>query len=239
MVANCPSLETCTQDSTGVVECGLIPLEERLPVVWPVSSDTLSNPPRSLKTRGLTAVETRAQDSTFVTQCSLTGLEDRLPLIWPISPDTPPSPKKNYRSHYVYLGWDDLLDPTAWEYLSDFDLILRLVDLSPLRDMLAHLLGWTSARGQTPFDPITIFLLIGWQITNHWSRAELLRRTRAMQTMSDALASRMAFSPPKAGCAIGSPPWADILLPKKPFSWMKNDSLKSPSSVSITSLPRP
>jgi hypothetical protein len=42
--------------------------------------------------------------------------------------------------------------------------------------MLAHLLGWTSARGQTPFDPITIFLIIGWQITNHWSRAELLRR---------------------------------------------------------------
>jgi hypothetical protein len=178
VVANCSSAETCTQDTPDVVECALIPLAERLPMVWPASSDTSSNTPRSLKSTALTPVETRAQDPTFVAQCSLTGLKDRLPLIWPIPPDTPPSPKKNYRSHYVYLGWDDLLDPTVWEYLSDFDLILRLVDLSPLRDMLAHLLGWTSARGQTPFDPISIFLLISWQITEHWSRAELLRQIR-------------------------------------------------------------
>ena len=183
MVANCASVETCTQDTTGVVECDLMPLEKHLlekhlPVVWPDLSDTSSNTPRTLKTVGGAAVETRAQDPTFVAQCSLTGLKDRLPLIWPIPLNTPPSPKKSYRSHYNYLGWDDLLNPTVWEYLSDFDLILRLVDLSPLRDMLAHLLGWTSTRGQTPFDPITIFLLIGWQITNHWSRAELLRQIR-------------------------------------------------------------
>lgn len=176
MVANCSSVKTSTQDAAGVVECDLMPLEEHLPMVWSMSPDTSSNTPRSLKTTGVTAVETRAQDSTCVAQCSLTGLKDRLPLIWPIPPNTPPSPKKSYRSHYVYLGWDDLLDSAAWEYLSDFDLILRLVDLSPLRDMLAHLLGWTSARGQTPFDPITIFLMIGWQITNGWSRAELLRQ---------------------------------------------------------------
>ncbi len=155
MVANC--LKTGTQDS---------------------NSDTSSETPRAAQSTGLTAVETRAQDPTFVAQCSLTGLEDRLPLIWPIQPDIPPSPKKSYRSHYVYLGWSDLLHSTVWEYLSDFDLILHLVDFSPLRDMLAHLLGWTSARGQTPFDPISIFLLIGWQITNHWNRAELLRQIR-------------------------------------------------------------
>jgi hypothetical protein len=155
-----------------------MPLEEHLPMGWSDLSNTSSNTPQSLKTTGGTAVGTRAQDPTFVAQCSLTGLKDRLPLIWPIPPNTPLSPKKSYRSHYVYLGWDDLLDSAAWEYLSDFDLILRLVDLRPLRDMLAHLLGWTSARGQTPFDPITIFLLIGWQITNHWSRAELLRQIR-------------------------------------------------------------
>jgi hypothetical protein len=173
MVANCSSLKT-----NNVVECDLIPQEECLLAIWPLSSDTSSETPRSPQSTGLTAVETRAQDPTFVAQCSLTGLEDRLPLIWPIPPDIPPSPKKSYRSHYVYLGWDDLLDSTVWEYLSDFDLILRLVDFSPLRDMLAHLLGWTSARGQTPFDPISIFLLIGWQITNHWNRAELLRQIR-------------------------------------------------------------
>ncbi len=126
----------------------------------------------------LTPVETRAQDPTFVTQCSLDGLRDRLPLRWPAPPDTPPSPKKRYRSHYLYLGWEDLEDLTAWEHLSDFDLLLRLVDYTPLRPVLAQLLGWTSARGQVPFDPISIFLLTGWQITNQWSRAKTLRNLR-------------------------------------------------------------
>ncbi len=126
----------------------------------------------------LTPVQTRAQDLAFVAQCSLDGLRDRLPLRWPAPPNTPPSPKKRYRSHYVYLGWEDLEDSTAWEHLSDFDLLLRLVDYTPLRPVLAQLLGWTSARGQVPFDPVSIFLLTGWQITNGWSRAQTLRNLR-------------------------------------------------------------
>jgi len=76
----------------------------------------------------LTPVQTRAQDAIFVAQCSLDGLRDRLPLRWPAPPDTPPSLKKHYRSHYVYPGWEDLQDLTAWEDLADFDLLLRLGD---------------------------------------------------------------------------------------------------------------
>ena len=125
-----------------------------------------------------TPVETRAQDADFVIKCSMSGLQDRLPLLWPAPPNVPPSPKNDYRSHYVYLGGDDLDDPAAWEYLSDFDLLLRLVDFSPLRPVLAQLLGWTSARGWKPFDPISTFLLIGWQITNGWNRAQTLRNLR-------------------------------------------------------------
>ncbi len=144
----------------------------------------------------LTPVETRAQDPTFVAQCSLNGLRDRLPLRWPAPPDTPHSPKKHYRSHYVYpspgsgqaLGWEDadkrhpLEDPTAWEHFSDFDFLLRLLDYTSLRPVLAQLLGWTSARGQVPFDPVSIFLLTGWQITNGWSRAQTLRNRSAELT---------------------------------------------------------
>ncbi len=122
----------------------------------------------------LTAVEARAQDSDFVSQCSLQGLQERLPLCWSTPPDVPPSPKNRYRSQYVYLGWQDLLDPATWNELSDFDLVLRLVDFSGLRPVLAQRLGWTSPRGQVPFDPVSIFLLLGWQITNGWSRAETL-----------------------------------------------------------------
>jgi hypothetical protein len=101
-----------------------------------------------------------------------------LPLLWPIPDDVPPSLKKSYRSHYVYRGWEDLDDPANWEHLSDFDLLLRLIDFSPLRDVLAQRLGWTSARGHVPFDPVSIFLLIGWRIVNGWSRTQLLKNLR-------------------------------------------------------------
>jgi hypothetical protein len=126
----------------------------------------------------LTPIQTRARDLAFVAQCCFTALRHRLPLRWPTLPDTPPSPKKAYRSHYVYLGWENCDHPTAWEHLSPFDLILRLVDFSGLRPVLAQLLGWTSARGWKPFDPVSIFLLIGWQITNGWTRAQTLRNLR-------------------------------------------------------------
>jgi hypothetical protein len=126
----------------------------------------------------LSAEQTRAQDVIFVLQCSLAGLGERLPLCWPTPPGTPPSPKKSYRSKYVFLGWEDLEDLTVWEHLSDFDVVLRLVDFSGLRPVLAQLLGWASGRGWEPFDPVSLFLLSGWQIINNWSRAETLRNLR-------------------------------------------------------------
>jgi hypothetical protein len=126
-------------------------------------------------TTDLTPVETRAQDADFVIECSMSGLGDRLPLLWPAPPDVPPSPKNAYRSHYVYLGWDDAEGPQTWNHFSDFEVVLRLVDFGPLRPVLARRLGWASARGWMPFDPVSIFLLLGWQITNGWNRAETLR----------------------------------------------------------------
>jgi hypothetical protein len=122
----------------------------------------------------LSAVEARAEDKRFVQQCSLSGLQTRLPLCWSTPTDVPPSPKRAYRSHYLYLGWQDLQDPATWDELSDFDLVLRLVDFSALRPVLAQRLGWTSARGQIPFDPVSVFLLIGWQIDNGWARTKTL-----------------------------------------------------------------
>lgn len=142
----------------------------------------------------LTAVQTRAQDAELVNQCRLTNpgvgsepapresrgeaLQERLPLLWPTPPETPPSPKKQYRSHYRYRGYEKLTDPAVWEYLSPFEIALYLIDFSGLRSVLAQQLGWQTAQGQIPFDPISMFLLYGWQVTNQWNRAQTLKNLR-------------------------------------------------------------
>ena len=140
----------------------------------------------------LSPPQTRAQDEQFIRHCSFNGLRARLPLLWPTPPDTPPSPKQRYRSHYVYLGGEELLGPESWSQLSDFDLLLRLVDFDGLRPVLAQRLGWTSARGQVPFDPVSLFLLLGWQITQAWSRAHTLKQLR--QPRNADYARRFGFS---------------------------------------------
>jgi len=122
--------------------------------------------------------QTRTRDPDFVRSCSLWSLAEHLPLRWPKPAGTTPSPKLHYRSSYQYLGWDELTDHSFWENGDDFDLLLRLVDFSGLRDVLAVRLGWTSAKGKVPFDPVSLFLLTLWQIVNAWSRAETLRNLR-------------------------------------------------------------
>jgi len=123
----------------------------------------------------LTAAEHRAQDTEFVATCQWATWHTRLPLHWPTPPGIPPSPKLAYRSQYVYLGCADLDDPANWDHLSEFDLLVRFIDFDGLRPVLAGRLGWTSARGYMPFDPVSIFLLLGWQITHRWTRAQTLR----------------------------------------------------------------
>lgn len=125
-----------------------------------------------------TPEQTRAAEDLFVSQCSLLSLQPSLPLKWPAPPDLPGSPKKSYRSEYVYPWQAEVADPTqvlAWQGLSDFDLLLRLVDFSGLRPVLAHLLGWQSGRGWEPFDPVSFFLLVAWQIANQWKRSQTLK----------------------------------------------------------------
>jgi len=127
-----------------------------------------------------TAEQTRAEDSQFINQCNLMSLhaQCRLPLKWTTPPEIASSPKKSYRSAYVYPWQAELADPAqvlAWKDLSNFDLLLRLVDFSGLRPVLAHLLGWRSGRGWEPFDPVSFFLLTVWQITNKWTRNQTLK----------------------------------------------------------------
>ena len=128
-----------------------------------------------------TSEKTRAENGSFVSQCNLLSLREILPLKWPTPLEIPCSPKKSYRSAYVYAWQTELVDPAqvlVWKYLSNFDLLLHLVDFSGLRPVLAHLLGWRSGRGWEPFDPVSFFLLVAWQISNKWTRSQTLQNMR-------------------------------------------------------------
>lgn len=105
----------------------------------------------------LTAVQKRASQSLFVVTFSLEALLPQLPLSFPADPNAQVSPKRRYRSHYRYLGPQALVDGTPLSNLSDFELSLHLIDFSALRPELAKIYV-PSKKGQTPFDPVSMFL---------------------------------------------------------------------------------
>lgn len=108
----------------------------------------------------LTASRKRAAHPDFVPTFSVPALRDRLPLRLPVPDSTPPSPKRHYRSEYCYLGYDDLLQPDRLAKLTLFEVALRLIDFSSLRDYLAQFCYKPSAKGQVPFDPVSLLLCL-------------------------------------------------------------------------------
>jgi len=114
----------------------------------------------SNETRAPSAARKRAEHPDFVRTFSVQAVQDRLPLPFPVPQEVSPSPKHRYRSAYRYLGYDDLLDLTLLAPLTDFEVALRLIDLSPLRDYLAQHAYVQSAKGQTPFDPVSLLLCV-------------------------------------------------------------------------------
>ena len=112
------------------------------------------------KNTELTASQKRAANPDFVKTFSLEALKDRLLFRFPVPQDVPSSPKHRYRSFYRYLGYDDLAVPAILANLTLFEIALRLIDFSPLRDYLAQFYYVQSAKGQVPFDPVSLFLCI-------------------------------------------------------------------------------
>lgn len=109
-------------------------------------------------TSPLTASQKRARHPAFVATFSLAALQPQLPLRFP-APAAPPSPKHSYRSAYQHLGDAELAAPTSLALQEPFEIGLHLIDFSPLRDYLAQSYV-PSARGQTPFDPVSLLLCV-------------------------------------------------------------------------------
>jgi len=107
----------------------------------------------------LTAQQKRAAHPDFVKTFSLEALRRCLPLLFPVPAGLPSSPKRKYRSLYRYLGCEDLANPAILATLTLFEIALRLIDFSPLRDYFAQFYVQT-AKGQTPFDPVSLFLCV-------------------------------------------------------------------------------
>jgi hypothetical protein len=108
----------------------------------------------------LIASRKRAAHAEFVSTFGLGGLQERLPLRFPVPASLHASPKLRYRSRYRYLGYADLAGPDPLADLSLFEVALRLIDFSSVRDYLAGAYYTGSARGQVPFDPVSLFLCV-------------------------------------------------------------------------------
>jgi hypothetical protein len=113
-----------------------------------------------------------------VRRIAFAALKERLPLRWPASADIPSCPKQRLRSAYVYPGWQRLTEEGAWQELSPFKRLLYLVDFAPLRPVLAQLMGWRNDRGYRPYDPVSIFLLKLWQLSEGWKRNQVIQKMK-------------------------------------------------------------
>ena len=122
-----------------------------------------------------TAIQKRAANEEALTRFAISNLRSSLPLRFPLDPDLPPSPKRRYRSQYRYLGPKGLDDPQTLETLSPFDVALRLIDYSNLEPLLAAHIYLPSAKGQTPFHPVSMYLLRVCRRERNLSRHETLR----------------------------------------------------------------
>jgi hypothetical protein len=122
----------------------------------------------------LTSIKKREQNREALAPFALDQLKLNLPLTFPRDLDLPPSPKLRYRSVYRYLGCDDLNEKTL-DTFSPFEIAVRLFDYTHLEPLLAAHIYVASAKGQTPFHPVSMYLLSLYRRERHLPRREVLR----------------------------------------------------------------
>jgi hypothetical protein len=129
------------------------------------------------KEKKLTAIAKRAENRTALAPFAMSVLRAQLPLTFPVSSELPNSPKRKYRSEYQYLGWEGL-EKAIWADGSPFEFQLYLIDYRSLERLLAYHIYQPSAKGQVPFDPLSMYLLVLYRRDRDLSRPEVLRQLR-------------------------------------------------------------
>lgn len=120
------------------------------------------------------AAQRRAERPQALLRFSLKRLERQLPLTFVLGPVVPPSPKHRYLSSYRYQGWKQLHKRRFVAKASAFALALCLWDWSGLRSWLAQIYR-PSAKGQVPYDPVSLYLLSLYRRSACLSRLGVIR----------------------------------------------------------------
>jgi hypothetical protein len=129
------------------------------------------------KEKKRTAIEKRTENRAALSRFAMSVLKEQLPLTFAVAADVPDSPKRKYRSKYQYLGWDGL-EKAIWADGSPFEFQLYLINYRPLERLLAYHIYQPSAKGQVPFDPVSMYLLVLYRRDRDLSRREVLRQLR-------------------------------------------------------------
>jgi len=119
--------------------------------------------------REQTAHKLRQSVARLRTTFGLQALRDQLPLHFPSARTR----ELSFRalSWYTYPGWPPLAVRAQLEVLTPFYVALLLTDFAPLRAELVALTEiHLNAAGQTPFDPVSLFLccLLRWEKGQGW-----------------------------------------------------------------------
>jgi len=125
-------------------------------------------PPRQ-RARNLRAEYRRASQPQFVRTFSPRELS-QLPLRLPCPGGLPAIPKRRFRSWYQPRSRNQSrrflarLKAQGSRSVDQFKLALSLLDFSPWRRLLFHCTTQSSARGEPPFDPLSLLLACQWKV---------------------------------------------------------------------------
>lgn len=106
-----------------------------------------------------TAIAARSEAPRLTARFALSALQTQLPLRFPASavPEVPATFRA--LSWYTYPGWEGRAHGETLAVETGLYVALHLIDFGPLRGELVQLCGiHPAARGQTPFDPVSLFL---------------------------------------------------------------------------------